>query len=122
MTVVGEQKMKLLRLLIPESSPGLVDRLTMSGLTKLVCALVGGAYLSPPGPVVSPRWTPVFGCCSSTFSHQLFCTLTTQGDAMIRPWRQELPRGPAVGASWKLKAGPCQEACLSLVREERDGP
>lgn len=87
-----------------------------------VCALVSSAYLSPPGPVVSPRWTPVFGCCSSTFSHQLFCTLTTQGGAMIQPWRQELPRGPAVGASWKLKAGPCQEACLSFVREERDGP
>lgn len=85
-------------------------------------AFVSGAYLSPPGPVVSPRWTPVFGCCSSMFSHQLFCTLTTQGAAVIRPWRQELPREPAVGASWKLKAGPCQEACLPLVREERDRP
>lgn len=80
------------------------------------------SYLSPPEPVVSPRWTPVYGCCSSTFSHQLFCTLTTQGAAMIRPWRQGLQRGPAVDASWKLKAGPCQEACLLLVREQRDRP
>lgn len=78
---------------------------------------VNSADLFPPGPVVSPKWTPVFGCCSSTFSRQRFCTRTTQADVMLRPWR-ELPRG-AVGASWKLKAGPCQEACLSSVGEEK---
>lgn len=87
-----------------------------------MCGLLISTYLSPPGPAVSPRWTPVFGCCSSTFSHQGFCTLTTQGAAMIQPWKQELLTEPAGGASWKLKAGPYQEAYLSLVRDERDRP
>lgn len=87
-----------------------------------VWGILSSTYLSPPGHVVSPRWTPVFGCCSSMFSHQVFCTPTTQGAAMIQPWKQELPTEPAGGASLKLKAGPYQEAYLSLVRDKKDRP
>lgn len=81
--------------------------------------LCGPAYLSPPGHVVCPMWTPVYGCYSSMFSHLLFYTLSTRRAVLLQPWKQGPLREPAVDASWKLKVAPFQEACLSSKSRER---